>query len=67
MIPPKKPELSILESVNPASNVVRKFVLFDEFLSVAENCSSHSVSVPIFPFMSEEDVDIIIDLIGQVV
>lgn len=49
------------------SKLFRKFVLSDVSLPVAENCASRSISIPIYPSMSEEDVDIVIDSIRQVV
>lgn len=49
------------------SKLFRKFVLSDLSLPVAEDCASRSVSIPIYPSMPEEDVDMVIDSIRQVI
>ena len=49
------------------SKIFKKFVPDDVSLPVAEKCVSRSVSIPMYPSMSVEDVNMVIDSIRQVV
>jgi perosamine synthetase len=49
------------------TKIFNKFVLNDISLPVAESCASHSASIPMYPSMPEEDVDMVIDSIRHVI